>query len=199
MAYNQEVDPGQHIVIDGNNLLYAMRALSSRPVIGRETLVRVIERWAAGRQGEVTVVLDGPRPRGGIGDQYRSRESTVLFSGTTTADEVIADQIARTPGASLLVITSDKALGHLARFHHCGHMTAGAFVELLEANIAGGAGPPDGVRHSKPRNPDHQIPEKPTKQSPEETKQWLSAFGFEGDNDEPDMGDRENFGDYGLF
>jgi len=35
-----------HILIDGNNLLHAMHQRAPIPQVGRETMVRVIERWA---------------------------------------------------------------------------------------------------------------------------------------------------------
>ena len=46
------------VVIDGNNLLHAMHAHAPLPAIGRETLVRIIERWAERVGGEVVVVED---------------------------------------------------------------------------------------------------------------------------------------------
>ena len=36
----------RQVVIDGNNLLYAMREHAPIPNVGRETMVRIIERWA---------------------------------------------------------------------------------------------------------------------------------------------------------
>jgi hypothetical protein len=162
----------QRILIDGNNLLFAMRAISSRPMIGRETLVRVIERWADGGKEEVTVVLDGPKPFGGVGDQLGSPVIRVMFSGVRTADDVIIDLILSSPGPGTGVVTSDKALGHLARSHRCIHITAGTFAEQLETD---GRGP------AKKKSNTIPSPEKPQTLSSEESKNWLEAFGFDAD------------------
>ena len=40
----------EHVIIDGNNLLFAMYEHAPVPNIGRETLVRTVERWARNRE-----------------------------------------------------------------------------------------------------------------------------------------------------
>lgn len=103
------------VLIDGNNLLHAMRAHAPVPLVGRETMVRHIERWA--REGADTVVLylDGRLPDGPMAKQMSSGRIDVRFSGPRTADDLIADAIRRAadPGR-LRLVSGDTALIHEA-------------------------------------------------------------------------------------
>ena len=110
----------QHVIIDGNNLLHAMHAHAPLPAIGRETLVKVIERWAGAREDLVTLVFDGPVPRGGLARQMSSGRIAVRFAAPATADDVIVEMIhhASQPTA-LVVVTGDTAIRHEARLGAC--------------------------------------------------------------------------------
>ncbi len=90
----------RHVIIDGNNMLYAMHAHAPIPSVGRETMVKVIERWARRGTDEVTLVFDGPEPIGGLSRQMASSRITVRFSAPKSADDIIVALIhrARDPG-----------------------------------------------------------------------------------------------------
>ena len=162
----------QHVIIDGNNLLHAMHAHAPIPHIGRETLVRIVERWAGQGDDDVSLVFDGAVPREGLAGQMTSSRITVRFSAPATADDVIVDMIhrAKDPG-KLHVVTSDKAIRHEARHRRCRHTDAVRFVKELF--------PPA----DKPRSARAAPGEKPGEISADEAQIWLDTFGM--DDTEP--------------
>ncbi|MGB2987182.1 MAG: NYN domain-containing protein [Phycisphaerae bacterium] len=164
----------QHVIIDGNNLLYAMHAHAPLPQVGRETLVKVIERWAGQGDDDVTLVFDGPVPREGLARQMTSSRITVRFSAPVTADDVIVSLVHRTkdPG-TVRVVSSDTAIRREAKYRRCLTTDVVTFV----AELFPGPG------ESKPAPPGSV--EKPENVSPEETREWLELFGFEDSDDEP--------------
>ncbi len=163
----------EHVIIDGNNLLFAMYEHAPMPHVGRETLVRVIERWAETGSREVTLVFDGPDPQGALGEQLRSPRLDVLFSAPHTADDIIIAMVHETndPGR-IRVVSGDKAIRAEAVSHRCRHVTAIAFVAELF--------PP-----KERTGPPPEASPKPLKPEPKGTTQhWLETFGF--DDSEPD-------------
>ena len=164
----------RHVIIDGNNLLHAMHAHAPMPHIGRETMVKVIERWARKGDDQVTLVFDGPVPRGGLSKQMSSNRITVRFAAPVTADDIIVQLIHRAGHpTSLSVVTGDTAIRHEAGLRRCRHVDVVAFVrELFSDSVA------TNRSESAPR-------EKPAEVSPEETKAWLDEFGFD-DNEASD-------------
>ena len=163
----------EHVVIDGNNLLYAMHEHAPVPAVGRETLVKVIERWARRGDDRVTLVFDGAAPRGGLSKQMSSSRITVRFSVPVTADDVIVDLVQRAEDApSIRVVTSDTAISHEARLRRSRHTDSVAFVKELFA------GPADNGPRFKPAS--EPAKEKPDEMSPEEVREWLDLFGADG-------------------
>ncbi|MBI4717127.1 MAG: NYN domain-containing protein [Planctomycetes bacterium] len=159
-----------HVVIDGNNLLFAMHEHAPLPNIGRDTLVRTVERWARQGADDVTLVFDGPEPRGGLAAQLASPRIRVRFSAPQTADDVIVSYIQRARDAGTVrVISSDSALRHEAHRRRCRHTDSAAFVAELFAR-------PGTV--ASPGGPD----EKPGEPTTDESQEWLRAFGVEGDD-----------------
>ncbi len=158
----------RHVIIDGNNLLYAMHEHAPLPHIGRETLVKIIERWAASRNDDVSLVFDGPTPLGGFAGQMMSDLIDVSFSAPLTADDVIVSMVESAQHPDLVrVITSDRAVAHAARYQRCGHTDATSFVlELFPSSS-----------QSKPKEPKAQVNTKQNRAL--DTDQWLKEFGYE--------------------
>ena len=164
----------EHIVIDGNNLLYAVHAHAPVPTIGRETLVKVVEHWARQGVDEVTLVFDGPVPREGLAKQMTSSRVTVRFSAPATADDVIVSMIEQAKHPEMLrVVSGDTAIRHAAKHRRCRDSDAISFVaELFPAG-----------EKARPR-PATPV-EKPETVSPEEANEWLKEFGVADGEDEP--------------
>lgn len=163
---------GEHVIIDGNNLLHAMREHAPIAAVGRETMVRMIERWSRGSGGSVTLVFDGPAPRGGFSKQLSPDGLTVRFSAPATADDLIVAAIdAEKEPTRLRVVTSDTAIRHAAGYRKCRCTDAVSFIGELF---------PEPSLSEAPR-PLSQ--EKPTDVAPEEAERWKNTFG--GTDDEP--------------
>ncbi|UCF32556.1 MAG: NYN domain-containing protein [Phycisphaerales bacterium] len=167
-----------HVIIDGNNLLFAMHEHAPIPAVGRETLVRVIERWAQKREDKITLVFDGPVPETRMARQMDSPRITVKFSAPLTADDVIIKLIRKTkdPG-STRVVSSDTAIATEAKYRRCAWSDSPAFVREVFA----APGTPADTSQAA-------TPEKPKAPSPEETEEWLKTFGINQveDNDQED-------------
>ncbi len=161
------------VCIDGNNLLHAMHADAPIPNVGRETLVKIIERWAKPIGGEVLLVFDGPQPRSGLALQMASQIVTVRFSEKRSADDVLVDQIhaAKNP-ERIRIVTSDGAILKEARYRRCQTTQSQEFVAELF--------PQD----NHPTGDKTKPPEKPNRNTPEETRQWLDTFGFDQEDKE---------------
>ena len=120
------------VIIDGNNLLHAMHAHAPIPNVGRETLLRVIEKWARRAGHSVSLVFDGPTPPGNLAKQMSSKLVEVTFSAPKTADDVIVDRIHRSAKPDQLrVVTGDGAIAHEARARKCQHVGVVEFIREL--------------------------------------------------------------------
>jgi predicted RNA-binding protein with PIN domain len=171
-----------HVIIDGNNLLHAMHAHAPMPNIGRETLVRIVERWAATSDDSVTLVFDGAAPEGDMAKQIASRRIHVVFAVPLSADDVIVEKVHRAHLPDRIrVVTDDTAIAHEARMRHCTHLGCAAFIRTLLA-------PPAEVGCEKgdegESSPDS---EKPESVSPEEIERWVEYF----EDEEGPLDDRQ--------
>ena len=162
----------EHVIIDGNNLLHALREHGPIAAVGRETMVRLIERWGKSSGCAVTLIFDGPVPKGGLSQQLSPEGLTVRFSAPATADDLIVAIIRdENVPTRLRVVTSDKAIRHAAGYRKCPCTDATSFiVELFSA-----------ANHSKPVP--EAAAEKPGEVRPEDAERWRQAFG--GEDDEP--------------
>lgn len=165
----------EHVIIDGNNLLHAMHAHAPLPNIGRETLVKIVERWARTGDDQVTLVFDGPVPRRGLASQMSSTRMAVRFSAPQTADDVIVAEIHRAarPG-NIRVVSSDKAIRREARYRRCRDTDAVVFVAELF---------PPHKKQSADTIQAETEQEKPETQSPKQAKTWMELFGYDDDDD----------------
>ncbi len=201
----------EHLIIDGNNLLHAMHAHAPIPNVGRETLVRLIERWATPRSERVTLVFDGPVPRGGLARQMRSKRMAVRFSAPLTADDVIVELVktAVYPTA-LRIVTGDNAIRLEASYRRCVCTGDAEFVRELFARTDKSAGNPstqdsqdtdrqgdgagrasdvarsaDGPNGDRRDSPEPKDREKPGDVTPDEAAGWLETFGIDQAGEEP--------------
>jgi len=167
-----------HTLIDGNNLLFAMHAHAPVPNVGRETLVRVVERWAYRGDSRITLVFDGPTPRGALARQMSSKRMTVLFAAPQSADDVIVDKLrhARQP-TTVSVVTDDGAIAHEARRRRATVIGCVSFIDMLfapdEPEARGGS---SAVGSKVPPGN-----EKPETVSKDEVDRWVEFF----DDDQP--------------
>ena len=168
----------EHVIIDGNNLLYSMHEHAPIPHIGRESMVKLIRDWASQVPHTVTLVFDGPTPRGGMAKQMQPAGIRVLFSAPETADDIIVRMVREAPHPGQLhVVSSDTAIRYEARLRRCKHSDTVNFIATLFPSPAN--------QHDTPT----ERPEKPDIVSPEEAREWLDVFGNRDNEDSPGDGD----------
>lgn len=168
------------VLIDGNNLLYAMHEHGPTRPVGRIALVRMIEHWATQEQATVCLVFDGPPPRGGLAKQIASNIIEIIFSGSRKADDLIMDRMEqeRSP-ASVTVVTSDNAIRHEAGHRHCRCLDNVTFIQrLFESRVRGSP-----VQPSASQSARRPTEEKPTSVSPDEKQHWIDLFEGDGESE----------------
>ncbi len=165
----------QVFIIDGNNLLHAVRVLGPQRAPGREKLLRIIEQWATGLDHDVMLVFDGPTPRGGFAEQMKSTRIEVVFSESRTADDCIVERLEQPlQGAKFLVVSDDSAIQYEARRNSSQTISTTAFIALLF--------PPDSVAAPKDATAHQSKDSKPILKA--ERDHWLELFD-DGKSDQP--------------
>ncbi len=168
----------EHVIIDGNNLLHSMYEHAPIPHIGRESMVRLIRDWAGQVPHTVTLVFDGPMPKGGLAKQMQPAGIKVLFSAPETADDIIVQMVRAAPDpAQLHVVSSDTAIRYEAGLRRCKHSDSATFITTLF---------PPTAEDSETQT---EQPEKPDVVSPQEASEWFDVFGNQDDKDPPFDGD----------
>ncbi|MCL2701699.1 MAG: NYN domain-containing protein [Phycisphaerae bacterium] len=197
-------------LIDGNNLLHALKkagselprsglcallsALSQRPprvAARRETVAPADRRRSDGTRTAhaVTVVFDGPAPQGALAKQIQTPGVRVLYAAPEKADEVIVRLIAAdTAPRRLIVVSTDREIRKAARRRRCTSRLSEEFIDdLLRATRPGG--------FTSPAEP----PQKYQGLSADQTRQWLTEFGYPPEDDEGDDEEEDDDEDDGEW
>ena len=152
-------------LIDGNNLMFAMRKAGSD--IGRGGLCRLLGDLAQRTGHRVRLVFDGPAPAGPLAEQIRDQRIETTFSAPKTADEVILEAIAADSAPRrLTVVSSDRQLRVAAHRRRCIALRSEEFLIVLEKLTQ--------PRPTRPAEPQ----EKYRGLAGEETDAWLKEFGI---------------------
>ena len=165
--YDYNLSMSEIVLIDGNNLLHAVRQLGPTRPPGREKLARLIEGWAALTHNQVVLVFDGPAPGGPFGKQMQSQAVEIVFSGARTADDCIVERLQQVNNPSRAkVVTDDTAIRYEARSKQCGLVSTTAFIASLFAAPSSTTSSP----------PSESPSDKPTSPSDAERQAWLDIF-----------------------
>ncbi|MDQ3281830.1 MAG: NYN domain-containing protein [Acidobacteriota bacterium] len=124
-------------LIDGSNVLGVMR-VDRHGEEGKRGLVRLLASFARARQTRVTCVFDGPEPPSFA---KHLGSVTVAFSGTRSADDVIAERAGSGRGWS--VVTSDRGLAARVQRREVVIVAPTAFIREMEAAASGESTPDD--------------------------------------------------------
>jgi hypothetical protein len=174
----------EQILIDGNNLLHAMHAHAPLPAVGRETMVRVVDRWARGENVRVLIVYDGPTPPDGLARQMSTSRVDVRFSAPDSADDVIADLLrtVRRP-AAVRVISSDSAVRREASRRRCGQTDCIRFIAELFPDSSNPENQTEGKNLSSRQSADDgsagPADDKPGRVDAKQADEWMRWFGFD--------------------
>ena len=147
-------------LVDGNNLAHAL-GLVSGGCPDRESCARVVAVFCRSQGAKATLVFDG-RAAGGFHPPKRTDRVGVVFSGSSSADEVILNVISNsnTP-RDFTVVTSDKSLGDKARHRGATVERAHEFARRLD-------------RPREGRGPALLKPS--VRETPEQIEAWLAVF-----------------------
>ena len=121
----------KHYIIDGNNLIGKIGALSKlqkRDKQGvRERLVFLIQQCFHDKKAKVSLHFDGHPAQ-----PINFYEGRIIYSESNTADEKIKEQIEITKNRkSIVVITSDNNLREFARVCGCGVLSGESFGKSI--------------------------------------------------------------------
>lgn len=157
------------VLVDGNNLLYAARALEEHgDQIGRSKLCAALAEWSRRTGHRVRIVFDGPAPPRSAAAQISGGEIEVVYSGGESADSVIARLIEEDSAARrVLVVSSDREVKRSAKRRRARSATSPEFWVGVRAELE--RRPPT---RTEPR-------EKRAGLDPEATEAWLKRFGFD--------------------
>ena len=161
VGYHMEV----LVLVDGNNLMFALAEVAVDA--DRARLPRLLEAFARREGVDVTVVLDGRpyRPRGSAAEDREYAGVVVRYSGTRTADEVLAELVdADTAPRQLMVVSSDRQVQKQAHRRRCKVVDALDFARLLKAPPA--------------RRPPDEPKAKTQGLDKGQLNQWLKEFGL---------------------
>jgi predicted RNA-binding protein with PIN domain len=122
-------------LIDGSNVLGVDRHGDD----AKRALVQRLASFARAKKTRVTCVFDGPSP---ASFATHLGAVTVAFSGTRSADELIAERAANGRGWS--VVTSDRGLAARVQRRQVDVVTPASFVRLLEEHAAAAGEPAAG-------------------------------------------------------
>jgi len=155
------------IIIDGHNLLHAIKKGEDAQTISETQLCRVISRYLklTGEKGEIIFDGTGPADKSGF-DNISNLE--VLFSGRNSdTDTVIEDKIrADTAPKRLAIVSSDRRLRKAAQVRKATAVKSEVFWAGLEKQLSR-------------KRPAEEPAAKREGLSESETRQWLKFFNLE--------------------
>jgi len=159
--------PFKAALIDGQNLLHAVRCEPGGQGVTRKGLCNLLARWADVHGGYVFVVFDGAPPKSAGSGEPAGRVQVAFSGPEKTADEVLIERIrACSWPRRLLVVSSDRQIRKAAGARRCPQSTSEAFAEALLK--------PPAKREARPDEPR----EKHRGLRPGQAARWLEQFGL---------------------
>ncbi len=158
------------VLIDGNNLLFAARAVEDPDrLIGRSMLCVALGAWARRRGERVHVIFDGPPPTNGLAQQIAADDIRVSYSGSgVPADSAIAQELEQDSAARRnWVVSSDREVARAAKRRRARPVRAEVFWRMLKRDLA--------HRETRPEEP----AEKEAGLSEGAAEEWLRELGLE--------------------
>lgn len=167
------------VLIDGNNLLFAVRNANPERPPSRSTLCHQLGEWARRTGEKVAIIFDGPAPSPQQAEQISDPSVAVGYSGAgVSADEVIIRMIAADSAARLLlVVSSDRQVARAARRRRAKATPSDGFWARLERDLA------------RPKRRPLEPPEKRRGLRPADTDRWLRELGVDDCQAGADPGD----------
>jgi predicted RNA-binding protein with PIN domain len=163
------------LLIDGNNLLYALAEVDRQ--LSRAAMCEVIHLYCQAAGTSARVVFDGPEPLPDVAAQIAAQpDVAVSYAAPRSADEIIVEQIAADSAPKrLVVVSTDRQIRKAARRRKCQSVRSEHFAARIQKTL------------NQPPAPRPVEPEEKRKGlAPEQTRRWLREFGYEPPDDEAD-------------
>jgi predicted RNA-binding protein with PIN domain len=124
-------------LIDGNNLIGAIRVIDIRDTAGREKLTRMLSAYQRAKRNSVMVVYDGPPPDG-VRDLTQLGGLKIIYAGPQSdADSRIRKILEQSADpASFIVVSSDKQVYSFARWRGARALRVMPFYQELQQTLA---------------------------------------------------------------
>jgi predicted RNA-binding protein with PIN domain len=163
------VSVGDMTIIDGDNLLWALRqSLEEREITTELELCHVLSRYFASTGGLGQVVFDGAGPAD-RSDFDAIANPEIVFAGySRDADSIIEEKLkASTAPRQVTVVSSDRRLRKAAALRKATGLKSEEFWELVRRELG----------RKKPRKKEPE--EKREGLTDGETDKWMEAFGLD--------------------
>ena len=123
-------------LIDGNNLIGAIRVIDIRDSAAREKMTRMLSAYQRAKNNSVTVVYDGPPPDGVRPQSYLGKLKIVYAGPGSDADTRIREILERaSEPTAFIVVSSDKQVYSHARWLGAQAMRVMPFYKELQATL----------------------------------------------------------------
>jgi predicted RNA-binding protein with PIN domain len=156
-------------LIDGNNLIGAIRDIDIRDPAGREKLTRILSRYQKAKGNRLVIVFDGPPPDGVKPDMHYGSVRVMYAGPESDADSRIRKFISNARDtSSYIVVSSDKQVYSYCKWAGAKAMRAREFYTDVVAALERQA--------AKDSQNDGSMKE-------EELDDWLEYFGLEDNSD----------------
>ena len=163
-------------LIDGHNLIARTPGLSLADPDDEAKLVQLLRRWAmADRRRKVTVIFDGGLPAGEAKQLSGGGVKAIFAPNNSTADAVLIRRIEAIGNPpEFVIVTSDRAIGDVARRRRVAVQSSESFAADMIADRQFGKGEKEPARR----------PDAPA-MTPDEMQEWLALFGPEPETPRP--------------
>jgi len=162
--------PGQHYIIDGYNVMFAIpsleKLLDEDARKAREELEKLVNLyWRSAQNTTATIVYDSRSVPDHFDDLRTGDQPAVVYAGSLkSADDYIISQAENLRSPSVTVVSKDKRIISRARKSGCQTMEPMAFMKLIRKNSRGRKG-------ETPSKYDQK------NMSENDIQEWLDIFG----------------------
>ncbi|MBP9502099.1 MAG: NYN domain-containing protein [Candidatus Promineofilum sp.] len=163
-------------LIDGHNLIARTPGLSLADPDDEVKLVQLLRRWSmADQRRKVTVIFDGGLPAGEAKQLSGGGVKAIFAPNNSTADAVLIRRIEAIGNPpEFVIVTSDRAIGDVARRRRVAVQSSESFAADMIADRQFGKGEKESARR----------PDAPA-MTPDEMQEWLALFGPEPETPRP--------------
>ncbi|MCS6897091.1 MAG: NYN domain-containing protein [Nitrospira sp.] len=130
-----------YLIIDGYNLLGAMRGWSEKLESAREDLLEMLAAYRHRKRYDITVVFDGWQHDRPVEQHDRYGGVQVVYSKRGEKADQVIQRLVRHYGPDCALVTSDREIIRVAHVHGAFVLEAREFAAKLQGTLSGVGGP----------------------------------------------------------